>query len=97
MKGWTKGLNFEQSTRNFQPGSTWNLEAVESRTANRRPRTALFLVALADGFLDRLAGFVEGLFLVGGMEIKINPAQRAGALVLAQDDGDLAVERNAMP
>lgn len=47
-------------------------------------------------FLEGLHGFGQRLPLVGRVEIEINPAQRPGAVALAENDRDLFVESNAM-
>ena len=46
--------------------------------------------------IRRFADFAGVSFLVRRMEIKINAAKRALAIGLAEDDRDLAIERNAM-
>ncbi len=47
-------------------------------------------------FGERLDGFGQRIFLVGRMEVEINPAQRPGFVALAQNDCHLFVQRDAV-
>ena len=53
-------------------------------------------LSAANGLGERFDGLRERMLLVGGMEIEINSAQWADAVALAEDDGDVFVESNAV-
>ena len=51
---------------------------------------------LGTSSIGSLADLIGGAFLVGGVEVEIDPAQRTFVVGLAEDDGDLAVQGDAM-
>src|SRR6266516_4405717 len=55
-----------------------------------------FLRAFADDFRQRLDRRWQGIFLVGRVEVEINAAQGPWAVALAQYDGHLFVQRDAV-
>ncbi len=59
------------------------------------PESILFFAA-ANGFADRLGGFDRHRLLVRRVEIKVDPAERTGVFVLAQNDRDLAIQGDAV-
>src|ERR1017187_6861709 len=70
------------------------MEPVTSNRAGSSPFGLRLLIP--DLFHQGLSRRGEALLLIGRVEIEVNAAERTRAVALAQDDGDLLIEGDAM-
>ena len=68
----------------------------ETRSGKSRKSVFLGLAAFANDFLEWFDRLRQGLLLIRRVEIEINSTQRPFGVTLAEDDGDVLIERDAM-